>query len=636
MRRPVVTVLAFLLLVIAGARQAHAAQGTWFPLDDKNGWPMSSRVRAWVRATDVRSSRPGAYGYVTVRLQNPGSSEHTARVMLVRRHTDSDGRITRTVKMPAGGDLTIHLPLPAQSYPGEWDAAFALDDQRTRYMSGNLWSAMHGDGLSTLHIVDSSEATQVQQMRSIQNTIGRYTSRGVASDFLARRPTELPDSWVMLSGFDLIMVNGLLPDLDPEHERMLQKYVAGGGHLIVLNVPKEGSRFGKMLTGDLSHRSGALANGEARTGCLGLGWWCALAPDASLDQPGLAAWRASRFLELGFYEDTRLFSGGLPSAMWFALDIPGLGEVPVRTFFFLILVFAIAVGPVSYVALRRRRKLAWLLVTIPAGGFACAAAILLYGFLSEGFGIRGSVRSFTVLDQRSHQAATCAGRTLYAGLQPGALRPDPETFFSSRNLMLQDNNGPSGGNLYHDLDTGRIEGSALPSRTPTTFTTATVGRARERLRFKRREDGGLDVLAGVDFVPVAGRGTILLRTPDGRYFAREASGTLRPIESTSSRWRDSVVAPVAEMPMLRVQGDRFGNSRRVYHSGSYGRLDESNDGEMGFVAWLKTRLDPDLEPGTYLARMEQAPGLDDLDLDVNYEDARHLVLGILAEDDILE
>jgi len=52
--------------------------------------------------------------------------------------------------------------------------------------------------------------------------------------------------------------------------------------------------------------------------------------------------------------------------------------------------------------------------------------------------------------------------------------------------------------------------------------------------------------------------------------------------------------------------------------------------------WIGARLGEGLPRGSYLARVERAPSLDDLGLEVDWEAAEHVVLGYLAEEDIVE
>ena len=68
--------------------------------------------------------------------------------------------------------------------------------------------------------------------------------------------------------------------------------------------------------------------------------------------------------------------------------VRGVGRPPVVWFLLLISVFMIVAGPVNYLMLRSRGKLALLLVTVPAGSFMVTICLLAYSLLSDGLGVQ--------------------------------------------------------------------------------------------------------------------------------------------------------------------------------------------------------------------------------------------------------
>ncbi len=447
---------------------------------------------------------------------------------------------------------------------------------------------------------------------------------------------SLPSDHRMLSGFDLVVLDLDPTTLDGPRQQALLRYVAAGGNLALTHAPA--TLEGPLRGLDAPVASGAVDEGGetgARRGRLGLGTWIVHAADRPEQDPELRAW-IHDVVHQGARPEPVPFAGGIPTAFRYPVAIPSIGEVPIQVFFLLILAFAIVVGPVSYVWLKRRRRLPWLVVTVPLAGFLAAALILLYGFLSEGFGIRGSIRSYTVLDQRTHRGATTAGRTLYAGLSPSALQPGPGTLLAP----------PAG--LGHEasrawnvnLEAGwRVDGSALPSRTPTALATVTVGAARERLSFRRQDDGSIAVLHGPDFAPVLAKDSILLRTFEGDWYGNgaDASGTLRPLpaqrqiihaqQSISGILSEATHLELGELDPPRRPGLRF-----VWHD-----ADEfTNEGPLGLGAYFDRSAVSRMPRGSYLITVESLPSLDDLGLNVDYEARKHVVFGLLAREDIDE
>ncbi len=98
--------------------------------------------------------------------------------------------------------------------------------------------------------------------------------------------------------------------------------------------------------------------------------------------------------------------------------IPDVGTAPVTPFQVLLSLFVLGIGPVNYFLLNRREQLPLLLITVPAAAFATILMLLVYSFMSDGFGARVRVRSFTFLDQRSQTAACWARLSYFAGIAP--------------------------------------------------------------------------------------------------------------------------------------------------------------------------------------------------------------------------
>ena len=98
--------------------------------------------------------------------------------------------------------------------------------------------------------------------------------------------------------------------------------------------------------------------------------------------------------------------------------IPGVGVAPVGVFQFLITLFVLAIGPLNYWWFKRRNKLPMVLATAPVAAAAVTLALLTYGTLADGLGVRARARSLTLLDQTSSELVHWSRRTYYAGLAP--------------------------------------------------------------------------------------------------------------------------------------------------------------------------------------------------------------------------
>jgi len=578
------------------------ALAAWVQAEER--FELPRRVVVLVEATPA-ATRAGGYGYVTVELTNGGRRDAQV-VTLDLDAGDIEFHVRRSVVLEPGAMARVVLPLPGCQWGASLDMSVRGDPQNS---IAYLAVAGGASGPSVLSVSD-----RPGRFAGWPEALAGLTGSHTFGSQIARKTAQLPGRWQLLTGFDLIVIDGSSGDLTAARQEVLARYVSGGGHLLLVGI--EALRDGALRE---------LMIGES--GRRGLGSWFAMAavrPGAASDKKReLRAW----LLDGGKGPMTmmRAYSGPRPDAMYQALPIPGIGDVPVRLFFLLILAFAIAVGPVNYFWLKRRRRLGLLLVTVPAAGFGVTLLILVYGLFSEGFGIKGSVRSITVLDQRTHEAVSAMTRTLYAGIGPSFLTPAPGTYLFSASLV-NDTQGyrrrehPSTHRLDVDLDRGgRIDGSLLPSRLPTPIYTLYQGRARERLRFRRLDGGGLELLYAPEFAPSEGAGTVLLRDFDGAYFVNRRDGRMERIDHPPSEQYDALRRGFRMLPDSDPGAANRGTISRWCN-----RMLLSDDNGRTMAR------------GSYVARMKAAPATDTLGLDVEFLADYHLVRGMLAAEDFVE
>lgn len=93
-------------------------------------------------------------------------------------------------------------------------------------------------------------------------------------------------------------------------------------------------------------------------------------------------------------------------------------ETPTQTIFVMIILFAIIVGPVSYLWLARKNRRIAMVWLVPALSLLASCAIFIYSLLSEGITPYVRMQSVTLLDQKSHRAVTLGMQGYYAPLTP--------------------------------------------------------------------------------------------------------------------------------------------------------------------------------------------------------------------------
>ena len=99
---------------------------------------------------------------------------------------------------------------------------------------------------------------------------------------------------------------------------------------------------------------------------------------------------------------------------------PEFDEPPRYVFEFSILLYLLAVGPVTYFLLKRRHKLNLMFVIVPIISTLFCTTILAYAIFAEGFDTRVNLFTFTSLDQRSGRQSTSSIAHVYSGMTPSA------------------------------------------------------------------------------------------------------------------------------------------------------------------------------------------------------------------------
>lgn len=622
----------FAVVLLAAA--SLAAQET-FVVGDRQG---AEQVEI-TYAPSTPPARPGGFGAARMTLCNTDGVAH--EVLLEASDAFSDTRTfvaSRTVRLGAGESAVAEIPVAWS--PNGLRLDVRVDGRRAegRRMLAN--SAYYGYGFvssrpATLVVGDTGGfAQRLASELDLHWGGASRPGRGMTGDTEsvgAAAGSEIGADWTALSRYDAIVVDARGRGLEAAGQRAVADWVAAGGTLVLVATGEADLPEGPLRAwcAELasSDEIGSTDHGAGRVVALAGGAVTAGRVDAALRPAGGALPGVGR-----------RFSGP-PVDGWFArLVVPDLGAIPVRLFLVLIVTYLGFVGVQARRILRQRRP-ARLLVFLPVAGFGFAAAILAYGVISEGLGAKGAVRSLTLLDQRARTATVFAARTLYAGLGADRLPLGPRTLIYAPELARQGSQATH--RLALDLDRGRsVSGDLLPARTPTTLVTASVDTVRERLRFRRRDDGALDVLAEPSFRPVPGS-KMVVRDHAGAWFAGAAPGPLTTVSDREAEEVLGVVLRTFDGPSVGTpyddEDDRgsFIFGRRIGW-GSYPPADEApeSDGRKAELAAktraLATRV---LRAGGYVASVEDVPYLDAFDLKTNWKASAHLVAARLAEDD---
>jgi hypothetical protein len=321
--------------------------------------------------------------------------------------------------------------------------------------------------------------------------------------------------------------------------------------------------------------------------------------------------------------------------------IPGVGLAPVGAFRILITLFVVAIGPLNYFLLRRRRRLHWLVVTIPVSAGVVTAALFAYALVADGLGTRARVRSVTRIDQRNQRAVCWSRISYYAGLAPSrGLTFSDDIVVVPLKRIAREVRGRRRDLIWRE-DQWLVSGW-LNSRTPTQYLTVR----------SRSSQFGLDVdgtSAATGKLSVRnGLGSeihqLLVRTKDGKYFgssdvAPDAAAKAMPVDPVKALDQMRPLFGKAQLSLppgvdssnAGVYGLRSNYQRIGYYYGRNNETPTTKTGRLEATLSAVGRSIPDqgstgLAPGSYIAIVRKSPEVE-LGTEATEESSLHVVVG---------
>jgi hypothetical protein len=501
-------------------------------------------------------------------------------------------------------------------------------------------------------------------------------------------PVRLPTSWLAYSGLDFVAVSlAHLKGLPAEQRTALLQWVDTGGNLVVHSVGGEPAKSVELAQ-SLGQAEGEPADPWQFVAPAS---WAAVTltepadpygytmpsmttePEANpADETAVSVWGVNRsaveYRDLQFRDRMlgRVFAfaddpfpgsasdwawmlntldqqrwtfpyrmgacGRRPSAGFLQFLIDGVSGVPVYAFLILMTLVTIVIGPVNYIVLRRRRQVYMLLLTIPALALATSLTLFGYSLLAHGFDVKSRTRSLTFLDQRRDTAVAVSRVALFAGLAPSdGLSFSPETavvpIWSSEDAIT------GGRVVWGGKQT--FAGGWFRSRTRAQFYTATHRPQRGHLEMTAAGEGVLRVANGLEW----DIRSALITNKDGvLYHVGElpagAEGTARSADpadlmEVARQFREN--AP--DGPLSTSYGSSPYGYGYGYHYGYGYNIDQftPNEGriEKMFATFQQSTHDTQklLQPNSYLAILEENPGVEAGLEDTTERNGFHVVLG---------
>lgn len=221
-------------------------------------------------------------------------------------------------------------------------------------------------------------------------------------------------SWLGFSRYDgVVVTDSDVRQMPPDVQSALWRYVECGGALLVLGggALPESWKFEESLKPKVSTDAGKIAVYDVGFG------QCIVSPEMDTKDLDRDQWR----LIVGSWMRTALpwrWEDGVEQGNTIFPVVSSLG-IPVRGLFFLMLLFAVVIGPVNLIVLSRKKRRIWMLWTTPVISVITCLAVFTYATFAEGWNRHARTEGLTILDERVHRATTIGWTAFYSGLTPG-------------------------------------------------------------------------------------------------------------------------------------------------------------------------------------------------------------------------
>ena len=381
-------------------------------------------------------TRRGYAGYL-YQVKNTSKEDHRVRI----EWPDSDLRAfrghclkntTRSVKIGAGQTAHVWLYQPAIQAWGGGATVYvdgrrqkdrlrveeghtALSDHETVMLAA---ASLHGGYSSPSYSSSPGGMSPYSPSMAMpagassysfsNNTAVILASRGLSGEFRddlakalkdchivrsAQQPRQWPTNWVVYSRFDGVVISrSEYAELSPEAQGALADYLSVGGAVWVR--PDDG---GSTATGSLSTLTDAVGFGELITG-------------RRSESQFESAVRV-RTYHASDWSDPEQAADRLP--------VTKKRRAPVWAFLTFLVVYAVGIGPVLQIVLRRMRRRLWMVWILPASALVLCLFAFIWSYVSEGFYGAANIRSVAILNQKTGRASSIGWAGFYSPLTDG-------------------------------------------------------------------------------------------------------------------------------------------------------------------------------------------------------------------------
>ena len=406
---------------------------------------------------------------------------------------------------------------------------------------------IHADGL--LNPLSSSSPAPSSPSGGFPPSSGRSSRAPYQTIDLGFPVSKWSTSWIGFSRYDgVVVTDDDIRRMPPDVQSALWRYVECGGALFVLGGRElpESWRVEESLKSESPSDAPGLAAYD-----VGFGRYI-VSPE--IDTKGLDRdqWRLIVRSWLETAAPWR-WEGIVEKANTLFPVVSGLG-IPVRGLFFLMLLFAVAIGPVNLIVLSRKKRRIWMLWTTPAISLITCLAVFAYATFAEGWNRHARTDGLTLLDERSQRATTIGWTAFYSGLTPSdglhfgyesELTPLAESMTTNIARTID---------WTHDQ---HLANGWVTARVPAHFMIRKSEMRRERITVRRGTDADLRVVNGLG----ADINQFWLADRDGTLYSATdipagAEAALTPFEKESIGGSDEVLLFEAWVPLVNQELDK--------------------------------------------------------------------------------
>lgn len=309
---------------------------------------------------------------------------------------------------------------------------------------------------------------------------------------------EWSEYWLAYAQFNGVLVTADELRVAPEAVRQaLLRYVECGGALVVFGawtVPAQWQARRQHIRADgVQTNTSTMIGTDVPRYLIGFGALSvtgALAPQqitAAQWQSLNRDWQQARIAQPDYYD---------LAAINHIFPVVARVGIPLRGLFVLMLLFVIVIGPVNLLWLARRRRMIWMLWTVPLLSLLTCLAVAGFAVFSEGLSATARTESFTILDEAAHRATTIAWTAFYAPITPSdGLHFSYDTELLPQ-LIYYRNYGRSERALDWTSDQHLVT-DWMTARVPAYFKLRKSELRRERLSLRQEANGARSVVNGL-------------------------------------------------------------------------------------------------------------------------------------------